>query len=183
MSLSCTDHLIQEHRLILRAVFVVEAMAAQARHFQLPDPTDVELLLDFLRRFADEHHQTKEESILFPALRAAGTHQPPGAVRQMIFEHEQERSLIQGLQDALRTRNHGNFVYFGYRMADLLSSHIYKEDNILFDLAEHAIDGDTDTVLIEKMCDFDRTLATGRYDSWVAMVNELERKYLKKVVA
>jgi len=58
---------------------------------------DIETILRFLRVFADDHHQAKEESALFPELRrtSAGNQ---GPLRQMTFEHDQERSLVEGLE-------------------------------------------------------------------------------------
>ena len=180
MSLSCIDHLLQEHRLILRAVYVVKAMAEQAEQFKLPEAEDVEELLRFFHHFADEHHQTKEESILFPSLRIATEGKINAPVKQMAFEHEQDRSLIRGLQDAIRTRNHADFAYFGNRLAEVLSNHIYKEDNILFYFAQKAIALDMDRDLVQQMEAFDRTLRPGVQDEWAQTVNRLEWKYLGK---
>ena len=35
------------------------------------DEVDIGTILDFLRWFADAHHQAKEETVLFPALKEA----------------------------------------------------------------------------------------------------------------
>jgi hemerythrin-like domain-containing protein len=156
-------------------------MADRAKQLQMPEQADVEALLGFFRHFADEHHQTKEETILFPSLRVAGAEKSITPMRQMVFEHEQERSLIQALEDALRTKNHADFAYFGHRMADVLSNHIYKEDNILFQLAHKAIPKDKDITLVQEMADFDKSLRPGVYDDWMRTVNRLEWKYLNKV--
>src|SRR5690349_18890518 len=123
MPLTCTDHLIQEHRLILRAVYVLEAMADQAHSGNMPADDDVAKLLDFLKRFADDHHQGKEEAVLFPCLREAADG-PSNALRLMMFEHEQERSLVRGLEDALHTHKNEDFAYYGGRLAEILSTHI-----------------------------------------------------------
>jgi hemerythrin-like domain-containing protein len=179
MALRCTDHLIQEHRLILRAVYVLKAMADQAEDLKIPEAQDVELL-HFFRRFADDHHQAKEESVLFPALRNCDLPNTSGPLGQMMFEHEQERSLIEGLEDSLRTRNHSDFAHYGHRMAEVLSNHIYKEDNILFDLVEKAIAKETDERIVEEMMRFDESLLPDKYDELAHTVNQLEWKYLGK---
>jgi hemerythrin-like domain-containing protein len=180
MALRCTDHLIQEHRLILRAVYVLKAMADQASELKMPSQQDVEKLIEFFRRFADDHHQAKEEAVLFPALRHSELSRTNGPLRHMMFEHEQERSLVGGLEDALRTRNHQDFAYYGRRMSTILSNHIFKEDHILFDLVEKAITKDADEKLIEEMVHFDEPFRLGCYDDLVRTVNELEWKYLGK---
>jgi len=155
-------------------------MADQAKDLEIPEACDVEALLAVFRHFADEHHQTKEESILFPALRTASAVPNNAPIKQMAFEHEQERSLIQALQDALRTRNQSEFAYFGNRLADVLGNHIYKEDNILFELAARTISSDLDRTLVQQMEDFDHSLSPGLQNEWAQTVNRLEWKYLNK---
>src|SRR5262245_59155062 len=119
MSLRCTDHLVQEHRLILRSVYVLQAMAEQAGKGLMPDHEDVDKLLQFLKRFADDHHQGKEEAVLFPCLREA-SEGPNNALRRMMCEHEQERSLVGGLEDALHTQKNEDFAYYAGRLAEIL---------------------------------------------------------------
>src|SRR5262245_57285943 len=101
--MKCIDLLIQDHRVILRALDVLEQMAVRVERGQHPEREDVEVLLRFLRGFADNHHQAKEESALFPELMrtAAATE---GPLKQMVFEHDQERSLVEALEDSLYTR-------------------------------------------------------------------------------
>jgi hemerythrin-like domain-containing protein len=59
---------MNEHKHILRALYVLEQMAICADAGQSIDDQDVEQILEFLKTFADEHHQGKEEAILFPAM-------------------------------------------------------------------------------------------------------------------
>jgi len=180
MALNCTDHLIQEHRLILRAAYVLKAMADQAGQNHMPATDDVDKLLDFFRRFADDHHQGKEEAVLFPALRTIDGNRTGGPLGQMTFEHEQERSLVRGLEESLRTKNHADFAYYGGRMAEILSNHIYKEDNILFDLVEKTINREVDKRITQEMLQFDLALGPEAYEGLVHTVNQLELKYLGK---
>jgi hemerythrin-like domain-containing protein len=65
------------------------------------DQNDTATLLRFLRVFADEHHHMKEESVLFPELMRTSQTEA-GPLRHLLFEHTQERSLVEGLEDALR---------------------------------------------------------------------------------
>jgi hemerythrin-like domain-containing protein len=182
MALHCTDRLIQEHRLILRAVYVLQAMAERARNQVMPASADVDRLLLFFKAFADEHHQGKEEAVLFPALKCRDKGKVGGPLHQMMFEHEQERSLVEGLEDALRTNNSADFTYYGGRLAAILASHIYKEDNILFDLVEKTIPREMDEALVAEMDAFDRCICRGSYDEMVRLVSDLEWKYIVKTV-
>ena len=176
----CTDLLTQEHRLILRAVYVLEAMAERAQHGAMPEVPDVESLLVFFRRFADDCHQAKEESVLFPALRAAENSDTDRALHRMMFEHEQERSLVVGLEDALRTHKNEDFAYYGLRLAEILSTHIYKEDNILFTLVERTISKEVDARVVREMTAYDESLPAATREEMNRVVNDLERKYLGK---
>jgi hemerythrin-like domain-containing protein len=73
--MKATQFLIEEHKLILRALDVLDAMTARIEKRGNIEARDVDKLLDFLRWFADAHHQAKEETILFPALRDAAASQ------------------------------------------------------------------------------------------------------------
>jgi hemerythrin-like domain-containing protein len=154
-------------------------MADQAREGRMPADEDVDKLLDFLKRFADDHHQGKEEAVLFPCLREA-SEGPSNALRMMMFEHEQERSLVGGLEDALRTHKHEDFAYYGGKLAEILSTHIYKEDNILFTLVERTISKDVDARVVREMTAYDESLPAATREEMNRVVNDLEWKYLGK---
>ena len=89
----CTDILIQEHKMILRALDVLEAMAQKALEGGLSAREDVGELLEFLNRFADSFHQGKEEDVLFPVFAAACNGAEIDAVRQLVLEHNTNAPL------------------------------------------------------------------------------------------
>ena len=53
--------LIEDHRKILRALNVLEEMAARVQRGQKLNEKDVKGILAFLEGFGDRHHQGKEE--------------------------------------------------------------------------------------------------------------------------
>src|SRR5437867_10809564 len=110
-----TDLLIKEHKIILRALDILEHMAICVENGEPVMSEDVDAVLHFLRVFGDDHHQAKEESALFPELMRSCQEQEC-SVRHMLFEHDQERSLIEALQDASHTKNRVDFVYFAHRL-------------------------------------------------------------------
>jgi hemerythrin-like domain-containing protein len=179
MKLKCTNHLAREHKLILRAVYVLQAMADRAIAGALPVPADVEKLLWFFNRFGDKHHQGKEEAVLFRALkRLNGPTSRP--LHLMMSEHERERTLLLSLEDALRTRNCAAFADNAYSLAQLLSNHIHKEDNIFFDLVERVVSTDIDIQITLGMVECDELLTQEKYCEFTRTVNDLEWKYLGK---
>ena len=147
------DLLIQDHKVILRALEVLDQMAVCVGNEETLDEEDVESILRFLRGFADNHHQIKEESALFPQLMRTVAAKD-GPLLQMIFEHDQERSLVEGLEEALHTRKGEEFVHFATRLSALLRAHIDKEDNALFKVAELHLSSEQDECITKELNQF-----------------------------
>ena len=172
--MKCTDLLTQEHKTILRALDILDHMAARIKEDQPLAVEDVETILRFLRAFADNQHQAKEESALFPELlRTSAANGPP--LRQMIFEHDQERSLVEGLEDSLRTKRGMEFVHFANRLTGLIRTHIRKEDNILFPMAERCLSPEQDERVTTELNKFEVDVA------FLADLRRLEWTYLRSV--
>ena len=132
---SPTDTLRDEHRLILRALVLVDAAAGRLDRGDALPPGGWERLVDWLREFADLNHHAKEERWLFPAMAAAGI-PPAGPVSVMLAEHAEGRDLMRemaagdGQQRAEAAR----------RYVRLLRDHIDKENGVLFPLADSVLD-------------------------------------------
>jgi hemerythrin-like domain-containing protein len=176
--MKCTELLTKDHQIILRAVNVLEEMAEEVKRGQSVDSNDVESILRFLREFEDEHHQTKEESALFPVLgKNAGTRTKLG---QIIFEHDQERSLLGGLEEALKTKQGADFVHFATRLSSLLRSHIYKEEIALFGLIEITLSNQQDNEVIAEFSRFDEELEHRHGAELSKALLALENRYLSR---
>jgi hemerythrin-like domain-containing protein len=181
--MKCTALLIQEHRTILRALDVLNAMANRVEAGEAPAREDVNGLLEFLRRFADELHQAKEENIVFPAFANACRKDEFEAAKHMLFEHDRDRSLIQGVQEALETKRASDFVYFSNRLVDLLGAHTYKEEQVLFPMIDRALSKEQDEQISRRLKMFDRNAADCMArDRMVRQLSMLEWKYLGRVV-
>ena len=172
--MKCTELLDKDHQIILRALVVLEQMADEVNKGHSVDPRDVESIICFLKQFEDEHHQTKEESALFPELlRTSAANNGP--LRQMIFEHDQERSLVEGIEDALYTRKGIEFVEYADRLTSLLRTHIRKEDTILFDIAERCLSAEQDNKVTAELDQFHIDMG------FLADLRRLEWTYLRRV--
>jgi len=171
--MKCTDLLTRDHKVILRGLYVLDAMAGCFERGEAVDRDDIEILLRFMRAFADDYHQLKEESALFPELlRCAGAQEGP--LHQMLFEHEQERSLVTALEDSLYTDHRDDFVYYADRLIALIHSHIHKEDNILFDIADRTLSAEQDERVVSELNKF---CIDAKYE---ADLHRLEWKYLRR---
>jgi hemerythrin-like domain-containing protein len=131
-----TDVLREEHRVILRALLLLESATDRlARRETLPDGW-WERLIGWLRAFADLNHHTKEERYLFPALVKAGVPSEGGPVGVMLAEHAEGRALVQAMQGDDVPRR----VDAARQYVQLLRDHIDKEDGVLFPLAERVLE-------------------------------------------
>src|SRR5262249_23736516 len=174
LSVKCTDLLRQDHKIILRSVDILQRMV-EAENTERVDYNDVATLLRFLRIFADEHHHMKEESVLFPELMRISQAEA-GPLRHLLFEHSQERSLVEELEDALRRTKTAEFVVSANRLIERVRNHIQKEDGILFPILDVVIPSGLDEKVRAEFEKFQLDF------SLLDDLRRLESKYLKKTV-
>ena len=135
-----------EHRRIESMLDIFEGWSAGLRKGMSVDPDAVDEGLDFIRTFADRWHHGREEDLLFPAIELAEPGTKDSVLRVMRHEHDEGRALIalaatanQGVRDGeekAATKLAGALNGF----AMLLRQHIYKEDNVLFRMADQWLD-------------------------------------------
>ena len=130
-----TEILREEHRVILRALELLEAAGRFTGRATLPDPWWREIIA-WLRGFADANHHGKEETSLFPAMVKAGVPSMGGPIGVMLEEHERGRALIRAMEaDDPAARAIAAREYVG-----MLREHIDKENGVLFPLADAVLD-------------------------------------------
>jgi PAS domain S-box-containing protein len=103
-----------------------------------------------------EKHYLREENVLFPILERHGITEPPAI---MWMEHNQLRERKKQLKGLVENPGGMGFAEFKERLGelaaslrDLLSSHIFKEDNILFPAALRVV---TDREWMDARREFD----------------------------
>ena len=171
--MKCTALLMDDHKIILRCLDVLGQMGVNVANGSPVDSEDLSAILRFLRVFADDYHQTKEESALFPEIMRTAKGEET-AVRHMLFEHDQERSLVEALEDALYTKQSPDFVYYADRLTALIRNHIYKEDHILFDIVDRSLSAEQDEKVTAELNKFQLNVGL------LADLRRLESKYLRK---
>jgi hemerythrin-like domain-containing protein len=145
MKTDITQALVNEHRLILRMITLLELNAplTAAGHY-----TNWQFYLDgvdFIRTYADRFHHAKEEDVLFEALVKNGMPRENSPIAAMLTEHDQGRAHVRTLEAAAREALAGQsgrgaiIAEHALAYAALLREHIDKEDNILYPLAERVI--------------------------------------------
>jgi hemerythrin-like domain-containing protein len=170
-----TAILKEEHKLITRALDVIELMAARRESGKPVDGRDIEDILRFLYLFADGHHQGKEEMILFPALLRDREQRNHAALSQLILAHNQERSIVAGLEESFRRDHAGDFVYFAKRLLQVLRAHIENEDIHLFSLVDATLRPMEDEAVARELEDFERRWKETVLTGLVSRLTEIER--------
>lgn len=100
---------------------------------------------DIAKHFKEsEKHYLREENVLFPYLEKHDIKEPPAI---MWIEHDKIRSIKKNLYKVIDNYNKMNFEEFikeievvAIDLENMLSSHFYKENNILFPMALNVID-------------------------------------------
>ncbi|MFW0884819.1 hemerythrin domain-containing protein [Candidatus Acidulodesulfobacterium sp. H_13] len=113
--------------------------------------------LDEITSFIDkdlETHFRKEEEALFPVLgNYVGVE--TGPIHVMLIEHEQSRELSTEFKakigDYQTNGDYNTLIGAGNSFASLLSEHIDKEENILFNMASMHLSEDEKSDIMEKM--------------------------------
>ena len=136
---SATAELSVEHQHILKVLSALRAQCDRVEAGAAPDREFFLKALGFIRNYADKFHHAKEEDILFPALSSPGVEMHCDPREQMLHEHELGRGFVRGMDAALKEGRPVELVENARNYCGLLEQHIYKEDNILYPMAEEAL--------------------------------------------
>jgi hemerythrin-like domain-containing protein len=168
-----TENLENDHIYILRLTGVMEKITASE---ETPDANDLKAIVEIIRNFADGIHHAKEENVFFPKLGEKGFSSEAGPVRVMLNEHVAGRNFVKGMSENIELYGEGDrsalrLIYGnmnGY--AALLKSHIAKENNILFRMADGVLDEQENALLLEEFEEREKD-----HSSKEKFVKEIER--------
>lgn len=150
--MSAISGLMKEHQLILKYVDLMDRYAK----LNLQNPIlhilfdQAGFMIDFIHEFADTFHHAKEENILFRYLETPGVLTHCNPVPQMLFEHEQARGYVVNMESALKNKNLFDLADNAQDYAGLLKMHIYKEDTILYPMAEQGLSNDLKASILKE---------------------------------
>ena len=134
--------LMEEHRLLLEFAGKLKEVAGKIRETgsSAIASAEMEHLAHIVQHLKDsESHYTREENVLFPLLEKHGITQPPAI---MWMEHDKIRAIKKELYQVVEGVKNTAFADFAKRLdrvslelAEMFSSHFFKENNILFPTA------------------------------------------------
>ena len=93
--------LMIEHRLIEKMIYIINKIINQAESTQIIDTRTVDVVVDFIKTYADKTHHGKEEDILFKDLSEKRmTDEDDKLMKELIEEHLFGRSMVRELVDS-----------------------------------------------------------------------------------
>jgi len=147
-----TKNLEDDHEYILRLIAVMEAMTLDAA----PEIAHLEEGVELIRNYADGLHHAKEETLLFPLMGERGFPTGAGPIAVMLHEHTLGRDYVKGISENIQLLKEGdlsalNMIHLNiHGYCELLQNHIYKENNMLFRMADNALsDSDQQSLIVQ----------------------------------
>lgn len=181
---SATQNLEQDHTYILRLIDVMEIMT-QNKTF---DAEDVESVIYLIKNYADGFHHEKEEQMLFPLMATKGFSMSNGPLAVMLHDHEQGRNYVKGMVEGIeQLRNGSEMAYTTIRdnmtgYISLLRGHIYKENNVLFRMADNLFTEADHEKLLKDYQKVEKSKICGSILSgYIEAIEQMEHKYEQEI--
>lgn len=149
---TATQNLEDDHIHILRLTEIMEHMTYESE----ADVSHLENIVDIIINFADRIHHAKEEDVFFPFLSQRGFSNSQGPIGVMLHEHVTGRNLVQSMAENIAFYKQGDkkalekAYQYMRDYAELLRSHIFKENNILFRIADRVLTQEDNEELLLK---------------------------------
>jgi hemerythrin-like domain-containing protein len=171
-----TEKLSEEHKDILE---VIGAMVRECEALGAGAEIDADFFakaIDFIRNYADKIHHAKEEDILFEELGRPDVQMHCDPRQQMLREHEMGRDFVRGLEAGVEAGSQIETLKNALGYGELLQQHIYKEDNILYPMAEQALSEERSREIAARFAEVDAKYAAEN-EKYLAIAAEFaERK-------
>jgi hemerythrin-like domain-containing protein len=151
-----TDILMNEHQIILKNLDELKILLDEKLIEKIHS---IENKIKFIQVYADHFHHAKEEDIYFPWMKSKNSDLEHGPLHCMLDEHDQGRAMVQlaslKLEEYKKTKNENALTEVKNTLLPfiyLLQSHIHKEDEILYRIAEQLNDhfGDGDSQMLAQ---------------------------------
>jgi hemerythrin-like domain-containing protein len=182
--MKATADLRSEHGGVARMLGIMDAMAARAGNGQHVDLDDLEQVVEFLRVFVDKCHHTKEEELLFPAIRAAGMTAVEPTVVFLEADHVRGREYVTLIQAAFRrlaVRDEAASAHLAdalTRYTELLREHVLREESDCFTPADRDLPAEVQAELEEGYERIEREVVGGGvHEAFHALLDRLGEMY------
>jgi len=173
------EMLEEEHKLIVQVVLGLHGLSRHLREGRAIETGLLREAVEFMRDFVGRCHHAKEEDILFPALAAHGVPLHGCPLDALLHEHHQGRSLTGKLNDAIDELEAGadgaaaSIAAHIAAIERLYPEHIWKEDEMVFPMAERLIPRDIRNQLTIQLEELDAENPPGTRERFRDFANRL----------
>jgi hemerythrin-like domain-containing protein len=145
---------------------------------QKVDPVLVDIVVDFIKVYADRTHHGKEEDIFFREMdKKPLSAEDRKIMNELIDEHVFGRKTTNALAEANKRYKNGEkaaleAIAESFRaLLEFYPGHIDKEDKNFFPASRNYLTDEEDKKMVEEFREFDRKLIHEKYES---LIKELE---------
>ena len=182
--MNAIELMVEEHKVIKRMLAVTRKFSIKVLNNENVNYDDFNRIIDFVRNYADKHHHSKEELILFKKMgEILGERIAKGPIMGMLTEHDLGRLFIGNLEVALEKFKAGDsdarvdIIANAIAYTDLLYRHIDKEDSAIYTFAQRSLSKEQLEEIDVQCCEVETEATTNNLqDKYVKLLIELEEK-------
>lgn len=153
-----TKILSDEHQTILKVIDEVINECSELENGKVLNIGFFQKTIDFIKNYADKFHHAKEEDILFKAMLENNENLHCNPIPVMLHEHDEGRQFVKGMEQGISENNKALLIDNARGYCMLLQNHIYKEDNVLYPMAENALTDEQKELVNQKYHDVELKL-------------------------
>ena len=145
-----TRILSAEHQTILKAISAIIGECMEIENGKELNVAFFQKAIDFIKNYADKFHHAKEEDILFKAMLENVDCMHCNPIPVMLHEHDEGRNYVKSMETGISENNSRKIIENARGYCMLLQQHIYKEDNVLYPMAEEALTDEQKELVNQK---------------------------------
>jgi len=183
--MKATENLKEEHEGIKLMLKIMEKIIADLEKGKDLQIEHFEQIIDFISGFVEKCHHMKEEGILFPTLEEKGIMKKGGPIGMMLHEHQLGREFSRNFSNAFIEYKNGNKSVLPDILSNakdyiqLLNSHIEKENDVLFVMANKVLDKNLQSEMFKAFEKYEEdVIGAGKHEGYHKLLRELKNIYL-----
>jgi DUF438 domain-containing protein len=152
------------------------ALAAEAG----PEPELVAKAAEYFSIYVDKCHNKKEEDHLFPLIEERGVPRNGGPLAVMLSEHEQSRTMLAAFEPLAAKYAAGDRSVLPrlrkavYDYSELLKGHFWKENDILYPLAQRVMSPADDATVLAGIDSAEAAVGPNTHQKYYAIADEIQ---------
>ncbi len=177
-----TEALEREHKVIQKVVAIMAQLVEQLEMQHTVRADVLRDLLRFMRVFGEQCHHGKEESYFFPYLETKGVPPTGCPLAALRGEHANSRHLMDDLNSAAAAYishaepNRLTLIQVLKSLVSLYPAHIWKEEYLLFPMADKILSEQDHGVLLEQFEMAEEVMGTDAHHTFEALADDLAQR-------